>query len=249
MPIDIAAVFGISERDFQIYRLLNAYGAMPASTLATRLKMNRTTVFSALKRLAEKGLVYANPKKSGTLFAAVEPEQILRQRQDDLRREEALIAKLAEATAKLSQEKGLSRNKPSVAFFEGEEGVISLFESTLALSKKQEAFLTLEKIPPRILHYLQGDFIAAKKKQGVFSRVLIPEGERAHKYRALDQAGNRETRLVKAEAPFETEIIIAGTHVALVDFESPCIGVLIESPRIAATMHAVFALVWNAQEK
>lgn len=249
MEKNIAQTLGISERDFGIFRLLNAYGEMPASTVATRLKMNRTTVFSALRRLIEKGLVCEIPKKSVTWFAATEAEQILRRGKEHLEAEAERVAKLQELVSLLHQEQGLQSSRPRVSFYEGEEGIISLFAHSLQLAKKQCAFLTLEQIPPKILHYLQTGYITEKIAQKVTSRVLLPESARARKYARLDSEGNRTTRLVPTKTIFETEFVITDEQVALIDFASPGIGVLIESPQIARTMQSIFELVWQHAHK
>ncbi len=245
MGKNIAQTLGISERDFGIYRLLNSFGQMPASTVATRLQMNRTTVFSALRRLIDKGLVCEIPKKNVTWFAATDAEQIFRQGKERLQEETDRVANLQKIVAVLHQEKGLQSTRPGVTFYEGEEGIISLFAHTLTLSKQQCSFLTLEKLPPKILQYLQTDYIQEKITQHVTSRVLVPESERARKYCQLDSEGNRETRLLPRSTIFETEFVIAKNHVALIDFQTPAIGVLIESTRIAKTMQSVFELVWQ----
>jgi sugar-specific transcriptional regulator TrmB len=76
---NLSSILGIPERDLVIFRLLNSLGAMPASSVASRLGMNRTTAFSALRRLGERGLVFEIPKKSGNYFSAVEPDRLLRE--------------------------------------------------------------------------------------------------------------------------------------------------------------------------
>lgn len=241
----LSDILGLSPRDFSIFRLLNSMGAMPASSVAVRLKMNRTTVFSALRRLIEKGLVYEIPRAGGKYFSAVAPREILRQAEERVEEEKRRIPLLSALVEDLSREQGQFGDRPGVSFFEGENGVISLFQKTLSLGTKQEAFLTLEKIPPEILRYLMSEYIAEKKRFGVMSRVLVPAGIRSEKYRQLDEEGNRTTRFVPENTAFETEIILSDSHVALIDFHAP-IGVLIESPSIAVTLRSAFDLLWNS---
>jgi sugar-specific transcriptional regulator TrmB len=239
-----ASLLGLTDRDYQIFCLLNAYGAMPASTVATRLQMNRTTVFSAMRRLIDKGLVFEIPKKGGSYFSAVEPNDLLRKGQQRVDDEEKRFSLLKTLSKQLEAEKGKAGNRPAVSFFEGENGIIALFQKTLTLGKQQEAFLTLDKIPKAILKYLVDDYIAEKRKQKVQSRVLIPDCPRARKYKTLDFEGNRETKFVPKGTAFETELVCCGDALALIDFDGP-IGVLIESKTIAATFRSTFELVWG----
>jgi sugar-specific transcriptional regulator TrmB len=191
---NLSSILGIPERDLVIFRLLNSLGAMPASSVASRLGMNRTTAFSALRRLGERGLVFEIPKKSGNYFSAVEPDRLLREAEKKVLEEKKKFSMLTEFAKELETERNQDSARPAVSFYEGENGIISLFQKTLLLGSEQSAFLTLEKFPNKVKEYLMKDYIAQKKKRGVQSRVLIPESSRAKKYRSLDFEGNRETR-------------------------------------------------------
>lgn len=244
---NLSSILGIPDRDLIIFRLLNSLGAMPASSVASRLSMNRTTTFSALRRLVERGLVFEIPKKSGNYFSAVEPDRFLREAEKKVQEEKRRFGLLTEFAKELEQERGREGARPAVSFFEGENGIISLFQKSLLFGPEQSAFLTLEKFPKKVKEYLMNDYIAHKKKNGVKSRVLIPESVRAKKYRSLDFEGSRETRFVPQNTTFETEIILCENSVALIDFQS-LIGVLVESRSIKNTLQSVFEILWKAGE-
>ena len=235
---------GISPKEYHIFTLLNEHGALSASAIASQLHINRTTVFSILKRLIEKGLVFEVPASPATLFSAVSPEQILQRAERNIRRQMQEMDILSIFVKELMKKRGKGATLPQVSFYQGEEGVISLFEKTLSLGKRQCAFLTLEKIPKKILHYLTHEYIERKKKKNVISRVLLPQSPRAEKYAALDEKGNRHTRFVPPQSAFETEILITQNSIALFDFRGP-IGVHIRSDGLANTLRSIFDLVWE----
>jgi len=241
-PLDLPA------RDFAIFSLLNSLGALPAASVAARLGINRTTAFSALRRLIEKGLVFEVPSANATLFSAVEPNQILEKSRREMTERERQFATLEIFTRQLSTQRGTGTVRPNFSYFEGENGVITLFEKSLDLGKNQKSFLTLEKIPSKILTYLMSDYIQRKKTKGVQSKVLLPFSERAVKYATLDPAGNRETRFVPKDSGFETEIVIGEKSVVIFDFRGP-VGVLVESPAVTNTLRTVFDLLWASAKK
>jgi hypothetical protein len=220
-------------------------GALPASSIASRLGFNRTTVFSSVKRLQEKDLVYALPKKGGTFFSVFDAHQLEHNAKTKLKAEEQRYAQMIEMVKNLEAEKISGGVLPKVAFFEGENGIISLFRKTLIPNTTQKAFLTLEKISPKILHFLQTEFIEEKKKKHVFSQVLIPKTQRTIHYQTLDVESNRETRFVPKSAMFETEIIIGQNSLALIDFREGGLGVYIESTPLSHTLQSVFQLLWE----
>lgn len=235
---------GIAQKDYEIFLLLNELGALPAAAVATRLHINRTTAFSALKRLISKGIVFEVPSTPATLFAAIEPQQIVEKAEREIKKQTRELSVLSLFAKELTRKRGRGAALPQLSFYEGEEGVIALFEKTLSLGKEQSAFLTIEHIPKKILQYLTHDYISQKKKKKVFSRVLVPHSERAQKYASLDEAGNRETRFIPDETAFETEILITEKSIALFDFRGP-IGVYIESEALAKTLKSVFDLLWE----
>ncbi len=220
-------------------------GALPASSIASRLGINRTTVFSSLKRLQEKDLIYAIPKKGGTFFAVFDSQQLEHNAKTKLKAEEQRCTQMIEMVKNLEQEKVSGGVLPKVAFFEGENGIISLFRKTLVPNTTQQAFLTLEKISPQILHFLQTEFIEEKKAKHVFSKVLIPKTQRTMHYQTLDTESNRETRFVPSSSMFETEIIIGQDSLALIDFREGGLGVFIESRPLTNTLRSVFQLLWD----
>ncbi len=245
----IQDVLELNNTDFTVLQFLNRMGALPVSSLAKRTDINRTTVFSSVKRLKQKGLIYEIPKKGVTFFAVVEKENIVRQAEEKLKNEQEKFQKILDFTATLEMEKNSLSIAPKVAFFEGEEGIINLFQKTLQKNAEQKVFLTLDKIPEKILHFLKTSFIETKKKKNVFSQVLIPQSERASFYSSLDQKDNRETRFVPENSLFETEIIISNNAVALIDFKEGGIGVLIESEGISKTLTTIFDMLWKISEK
>lgn len=241
----IPSLLGVSQKDFDLFITLSKSGPLPASNLAIRTGINRTTLFSALKRLQKKGLVYHIPKKSVTFFAAVDLENLISVAKERLRQEEEHVWQMSQFVAQLKKEQKHDSPVPQSAFFEGEEGIIALFKKMLIPNTSQEVFLTLEKIPPRILTYLKKGFTEEKKQKNVFSRVLIPESQRAKEYKSLDRKGNRETRFVPPHTAFETEIIISGSTLAMIDYRQHGMGVFIESTTLSTTLRATFELLWQ----
>lgn len=241
--------FELNKTDFTVLQYLNKVGAMPVSSLANRIEINRTTIFSSIKRLKEKGLVYEIPKKGISFFAIVDRENIEQQAAQKLEKEKVKYQKILEFAETLHTEKNTLSIAPKLAFFEGEKGIINLFQKMLTKDAQQSVFLTLDRIPEMTLKFLKTTFIENKKKKNVFSKVLIPYSKRAQMYSSLDKKDNRETRFVPEDSLFETEIIISGNFVALIDFKEGGIGVLIESTNLSTTLQSIFNIVWKMAKK
>jgi len=142
--------------------------------------------------------------------------------------------------------KGQQSVRPAVQIFEGVKCVISLYELMLKTSKKQSAFLTIEKIPKELKSYLTKTFINHKIKYKVKSRVLITYSKSVKLYQCLDKKFYREIKIISKNAlSFETEIIIGQQEIAVIDLSSSFFGVLIKSSTIRNTMASLFEIIWG----
>lgn len=238
--------FDINETDVSVFRILTQMGSLPASSIALRLGVNRTTIFSSLKRLQEKELVHEIPKKGGSFFISLSEEQLQSLSLQKKKERDRQYEDFLQTIPLIYSDQAQGNHLPKVVFFEGEKGIITLFKRSLTISSVQHAFLTLERIPKSILNFLHNDFIIEKKEKGVFSKVLVPKCERSIKYQQLDTHANRVTKLVPEKTLFETEIIISGNTVSIIDFRNGGIGVFIESEYVANTMRSIFFLIWNS---
>src|SRR5512136_217938 len=79
---------GLLDKEPEIYlTLLKTPGAQPASVIATRANLNRTTVYKTLVKLVSKGLVTKTQRHGATCFFAEDPENRLKILVDERQRQ------------------------------------------------------------------------------------------------------------------------------------------------------------------
>jgi len=241
--------FDLNEKDIEIYLDLLKHGHTAVSTIAARTHIDRTTAYSAIKRLISKGLIVRTAKKGTAYFTALDPEVFEDKVEHQIEQKEALLRAIKRYTPQMRMMKNKqAEGRPRIQIFEGPEGIISLYEQLLQTSKAQDVFLTVEKMPKDLKRYLTKEFMKHKLKAGVKSRVVVEDSKRAKAYKALDKGANRETKLIpRGTNPFETEIIIGDDNeVAIIDFQDELIGVHIRSRSIRNTMSRIFEMTWGA---
>ncbi len=115
---------GFSEKGSKIYLLLAQAGKSTAQRLAKRAQIPRTTAYSVLNTLLEKGLV-AQEQRSGTTFFVVnKPSAILRGVEAEaakVKKKETLARELIERIHPFFKTQLFS--VPKIKFFEGRPGV------------------------------------------------------------------------------------------------------------------------------
>lgn len=238
---------GLNEKDIQIYLDVFEHGQAFASSIAHRTRVDRTTVYSVLKRLVKRGLLVQSEVNEVAVYIAVSPEVFVR----DLDREmEELRARKGVAAAAMVEMAKLAKStyvKPKTRVYEGDRAIVNLYQETLVVGDVQKAFINLTSMPGVMKDFLKKHFINEKIAKGVFSKVLVAESEKSERYQMLDKVSNRESRVVKAH-PFnlQSEIILfGGCQVAMIDFNKQIHGIVVESETFYATMEAIFDYIWD----
>ncbi|MBI5754267.1 hypothetical protein HZA40_03955 [Candidatus Peregrinibacteria bacterium] len=236
-----------NKKDEQIYLDIFQHGQSFASSVALRTGIDRTTVYSALKRLLKKGVIAQTQMNDVKAYMAVSPEIFIdnvERKIHELESEKKMAGLFVQEMAKMQKSAFL---QPKIRIFEGDEAIINLYSQTLKKGGLQKSFLTLDSFPASLRPFLTKQFIEFKKRQKVFSRVLVAEGKKSERYKALDHVSNRETRIVKGH-PFQlyAEIILfGGTQVAIIDFHQQIYGMAINSATFYKTVETLFDFVWQ----
>ena len=238
---------GLNEKDIKIYLDIFRNGQSFASSVAVRTGIDRTTTYSALKRLLKQGVIVQTQSGDVRAYVAVSPDVFVDsvdRRIEDLRGQKKVAALFAAEMRKMKKAAFL---EPKVKIYEGAESIINLYQRTLEEGSRQKSFLTIKSIPEELKEFLKKHFINAKKERGVFSKVLVADTSMAARYKALDSVSNRETKIVKNH-PFDlhSEIILFGKKgVAIIDFHKQIYGIVIDSETFYKTVDTLFDFVWE----
>ena len=239
---------GFSEKEIKVYLSALQLGMQPASVLAKHLKMNRVTTYVICKKLIEKGVANAVTRNNIQYFTVERPESLIKyaehQEQAWERRKKSIEKHLPEFSEYLSHLSPL----PKVRFYEGIEGIKTVYEDTLGQGDTIRAFLTVDTIPKELKDFLVDDYMPQLLKKKIKSYIVMPDSPKARRYQKRDEKYNRKTSFVKpATFPFETEIAIYGKdRVAFISFrEGDLTGVIIENQAIHHTLAAVFELLFK----
>jgi sugar-specific transcriptional regulator TrmB len=139
---DILLSAALSETEARAITFLVTHdGAYRASEIAKRTKLNRTTLYSALNTLSEKGLVSHSDENGILKFRGIEPHLLLNYLKknkekitQDIAKTEALLPALERARGKDE------RYRPNMQFFDGVDGIKQVYEDLIANNKEKRVF-------------------------------------------------------------------------------------------------------------
>ncbi|MFH1012763.1 MAG: helix-turn-helix domain-containing protein [Candidatus Peregrinibacteria bacterium] len=250
--MDIAQVLtrlGLEDKEPVVYlSLLRVPGAQPASVIANRTAMNRSTVYKTLVKLVKKGLVTKTQRRGITCFFAEDPEDKLKHLIETQQRDlESMNKSIFDALPLLTVNiEGSQAMLPKIRYSEGIEGVKQVYEAVLKEGKDCYRYGDIAKIYEALGVYTD-EYIQKRNELGIVTHAIEPAD---HPKPADLKKHQRECREVlfipKKLFPIEGEVRVFGNKVAIISLhkESP-IGVIIESKTIAKMFLSIFMLTWE----
>lgn len=235
------------DKEADVYlALISTPGVQPASIIAKKSGLNRTTTYKILMKLTDRGLATKTMRHGILCFYGEDPEKRLEDlvlgRQKSL---ETLHKTLITLLPAVIGEKKQEMVTPKMRIYEGVEGVKRVYENTLVEGKPIYAFEDVGFMAPSIKDWILKDYVPRRTAEKIFAHVITPNNPHNKNFRKDDKAFCRETRFL-ASIPVEVEINIYGKKTAFFSYKADeMFGVILESPAITNSMKALFDFCWK----
>jgi len=229
---------GFSENETKIYLASLELGVSSAQDIAEKAKLKRTTAYSVLTYLINRGVVGKTKVKGKTRFLAEPPERLL------------LLIKeieggIKDALPELEAIYNKSEAKPKITFYEGVEGIKNVFEDTIR-EKPKEILMWLSDDYFKQLPGYSAEYIKRRTALNMHAKRICTVNSIWHrKNQKRDVEELSETIAVPKEM-FDTniEVNVYNNKLAFMDFGEN-LGIIIESKAIADAMRQAYALSWK----
>lgn len=250
---------GLSEKVALVYvELLNQNGLFP-SEIAKQTKIKRSTVYDILLELSVKGLVSELKKRNKSFYVIENPKRLIRFGEKRVGNAKADYERLQDAFPDIEELYSKSTNRPKVSFFEGVEGVMSIYEDHLATKTKYEmlGFVNVAELMEFLPLKNYRDYVSDKQKLGITTRGILPDTpeDRAYEEKVYFTAKPRVVPTVryipKSDFAWKADLTIYDkSKVSIVTFDKGRItGVIIENETIYGMMKMIFELAWKGVGK
>src|SRR3989344_7628802 len=229
---------GFSANESKVYLAALQMGISSAQDIAEKAGVKRTTCYSVLSYLVNRGIVGKTKLKRKTKFIAEPPHRLL-----------TLINEIEkgikDALPELNAIYNKKEVKPKITFYEGNTSIQKVYDDTL-----------IEK-PTEILEYntnayfegktnVDPSYIQKRASLGIKARRIAGKGSKWDtKHRYLDEKEFSQTVIIpKEQFDPQIEVNIYNNKVAFLNYAED-MSVIIESKPIADAMRQAYELSWK----
>ena len=258
LPVTFEKI-GLSSKEALIYSTLIKLGGAFPSKIATDTGLNRSTVYKILLDLSIKGLVNEIKKQNKIYYQIEEPTKLIRFAKERVTIANDHLETVQKLIPELEGIYSLLANKPKISYFEGIDGILSIYEDHIATTKKYEmvAFANATELENVFPEKFFENYRRTKEKIGITTRGIITDSEKNATFINRMYAGFKKeiipiTKIIPvSEFPFKSELTIyRDNKVSIVNLNKEHLtGLIIEDETIYNMMRMIFELSWKGAGK
>jgi len=229
---------GLTETESKVYIALLKKGTSLAGKITKEIGIHRRTVYDAIERLVEKGLVSYITEDNKKYFEAVNPERLF----DILREKEGLLLNVINEMNSFYKS---TKDKRETLFFRGKQALKSVFDDQI---KNGKEILMLSKgiDVNEIIKFYFPRFDAARVEKKIHIKILFDEGAKKLSY--IKKIPLAKIKYLKDGNSSLMSTYIYGDNVSLVVWTNEPIAILIRQKEFADGFRNYFNLLWNIRK-
>jgi len=226
---------GLTASEARIYLTLLEKGSIRAGEISRHTGIHRRSVYDAIERLIEKGLVSYIKTNNRHYYEAADPErllELLKEKEDGIKQ----IMPELQLLRKFSEE------KKETVFFRGKQAIKTVFDDQVKEGKEVLIFGDAVNVN-EIIQYYFPHFDKQRVKNKIRVRMLFDQSARKEMY--LKKIPLAEIRFIKkgSKAPVSTNIY--ADKVSIIIWEKNPKAILIKESSLAQSFKSYFKFMWN----
>jgi HTH-type transcriptional regulator, sugar sensing transcriptional regulator len=239
--IDILNDIGLTENESRIYFASLSLGPTSILKIAQAAELKRTTVYSVIESLKQKGLMNIQIQGFKKKFVAENPDKL-----------EAILEtrrkKLRSALPEFAALYNLQGEESVIKYYEGIESVKGVYESLIRDIKPHEDYLVMGNQDQwlNLDREFLLDFIQRRAKLPIKIRMLMQDTETGREFKKNERNYNSTVRILPEGTKLTTNLVITPQRVLIHQLTAPVIGIVIENKNVIQMHKETYEIVWNA---
>lgn len=243
---------GLDQKQADIYLACLEIGSGTIMDIAREGGIERTGIYYHIDELVRHGLIKSVNKGKRTVYLPSNPQKL--QRILDQK-----IGTISVALPKLSDMFNDSRSKSDATYFQGEEGLIDLYEQLYDIAEEMKnvdeylifghSFDAMEALPNFFPKY-----IARRSRLNLQTKIILPASEKPDKrvfakmddplVRAKYSLHINQRKYLEKKYDYPGTTLILGNYIATIDFKT-YYGTLTRNTTLAQTWRVFFQFMWD----
>ena len=232
---------GLTENEAKVYLASLSLGQSTILKISRTAEIKRTTIYSVIESLKQKGLMKIEIKGWKKLFVAESPEKLdvmIKNRREELK------SSLPEFLALYN----LQGEESFIKYYEGLEAVKSVYESMLRDVRPHEDYLVVTD--SKEWYQLDEKFflkyIQKRATLNVNTRVLLQDSETARHFKKIEKNHNEKIKILPVNTSLKTNLIIIPRRIVIHQLTPPILAIVIENKSVIQMHKELFELIWNS---
>jgi len=249
MLISLLEKIGLSEKEAKVYLASLELGEDSVQNIGKKASVNRATTYVILEKLMTLGLVSTYEKDKKTVFVAEDPKELVHIIDEEKRAVEEREHELKENINQITALYNRNKNKPTVRFFEGADGLEALDRYGRNWMKKNSEILSITPIDviEKMFPERRKKSLSERVRLGIKARTIYTHENGEIPGFVNDGELRDGVFIPRDKFPLNATINIYpdwGIKFYYFDENKPY-GVIVESPGLAKNMALFYELAWQ----
>lgn len=240
--IEILNDIGLSENEAEVYLTSLSLGPTTILKIAKSSGIRRTTVYSVVETLKNKGLMHIKPVGLKQLYAAERPDRL----ENILESKKRSLQKLLPEFTALYNLKG---GESTVKYYEGLSAIKNIYETILDPMKPNDDYLVIsdvEKFFTKTDQKYFEEFLEKRIKSRVKARLIVTDSDRARHMKQYAKNMNQEVRILPSGSKLSVDTMIVPHKVTIFNMDEPISAISLENNAMIEMHKELFEIIWRS---
>jgi len=236
------AELGLGKNKGIVYLAILEIGTGSTYEIAKKSNLPRTTVHEILQHLVVLGLISFINKGRTRIYSAEKPNKLKTILQDKERKLEHILPELASRL-------NTTGIKPRVRFYEGIEGIKTVFEDTLTVKNKTlRGILSMQDLYEIPGEKYMCNYTKRRIEAGIKLKVIRSEVKEIKEVWPSSRRENRELHYATKDIVFPMTMYLYDNKVAIIGTQRENFGMITESSDFYKTQKTFFEVLWQVSK-
>ncbi|MBT3538934.1 hypothetical protein HN481_02295 [Candidatus Parcubacteria bacterium] len=241
---------GLAPHEATIYLILNKQGELDVPSIVKITNMSRTTVYEALSSLLSRKFITYRKQGKIALYGPEHPSKLAPLVDEKRNETERASHDLQNTLKSLTPQYNLTKHKPGVRFFEGEEGINEALEDTFICSKPTYSIVDIEA-SVKHLPQINKRYRLMCEQRKLEKKMLVYNTPNAKKLALKEKSKLLGIRILNQSIkPAYTSMHIYDNKVGYLTLrKDDMMGIIIDDPHIYQTQLSMFEYLWSVSKE